>query len=246
MTGQAPRPHVWTIALAIAAFLVSAASLWYSYKAYGLSYKAYRLSRETSRSVLDVRVDPLNDWAFDKAQEHQKPLNPRITLYHNGKSVIAGILMRVYPLFCYNSTNIDPKSRARIQACVGEKQYSEVYAEDIGPGASREYRLDFATKEFAAAILTRKDFSHRLTGLTIRLKIHYVDAVHGTVRTYCLTMQPNDKGNLPQGDSVSLFRLRLVQCRESNRGTERRQVSSRMNLSITNLYRIFCHDSVLS
>jgi hypothetical protein len=84
---QAPRPHYWTLVLAVAAFSVSAASLWYS-------HKAYRLSVETSRSVLDVKIDLLNDWAFDpKAGENQKPLNTRLTLYNNGKSVIAGILL---------------------------------------------------------------------------------------------------------------------------------------------------------
>ncbi len=187
------RPHLWTIIVAISALIVSAASLWYS-------HKAYTLSVETSRSVLDVKIDLLSDWVFDaKAREDQRPLSTRFILYNNGKSVIAGILMRVYPLFCYNSTNVDPKSGDHIQACVGEKQYSEVYAEDIGPGASREYRLDLATKEFAAAVLSRKDFARKLRGLTIRPKIHYVDAVHGTVRTYCLTMQPNDKGIFLKG-----------------------------------------------
>ena len=193
MTDQALRPHVWTLTLAIAAFLVSAASFWYS-------YKAYRLSRETSRSVLDVKVDLLRDWTFDpKAREDQKPLNTRITLYNNGKSVIAGILMWVFPIFCYESRNIDLQSGTHLAPCVGEKKHSEVYAEDIGPGASREYRMDLDTKEFATAVLSRKDFSRKLTGLTIRPKIHYLDAVHGTVRTYRLTMQSNDKGIFLKG-----------------------------------------------
>jgi len=144
--------------------------------------------------VLDVKVDLLRDWTFDpKAREDQRPLNTRITLYNNGKSVIAGILMWVFPIFCYESRNIDLQSGTHLTPCVGEKKHSEVYAEDIGPGASREYRTDLDTKEFATAVLSRKDFSRKLTGLTIRPKIHYLDAVHGTVRTYCLTMQANDK-----------------------------------------------------
>jgi hypothetical protein len=150
-----PRPHHYTLVLAIAAFIVSGTSLWYS-------HKAYRLSVETSRSVLDIKIDLLNDWTFDMhGGENQKPINTRITLFNNGKSVIAGILMDVYPVFCYESTNIDAKSGAHLRPCIGEKNNrNEIDAEDIGPGNVRQ--------------------------VIMRPKVHYVDAVSGTVRTYCL------------------------------------------------------------
>jgi hypothetical protein len=177
--------------LAIAAFLLSAASLWYSHKAYDLSV-------ETSRSVMDVKIELLRDWTFAAKAEDQKPLGVGMTLSNNGKSVIGGILLRVYPLFCYESTNIDSRSGAHLKPCL-PLHYYEVEADDIGPSASREYRLDIDTKELATLVLDRKDFSGKLAGLTVRPKIHYVDAVQGTVKTFCLTMQADDKGVLSKG-----------------------------------------------
>ena len=188
--GVADRPHLWTVVLALGALVVSIGS-------FIMSYLAYNLNKQSTRPILEVsKLEFLEDWRFDPRKHlQQSPISVLLTIENKGKILLPDTDVRLAPSLCYESKNIDSLTGAHLKSCVSAGGESHVLVKELGPSASREYRVLIQTNNLYVATTSPMDYQGKISD--INLEVIYGDS-NGS-HNPCFTSRANSDGFLLKG-----------------------------------------------
>jgi hypothetical protein len=166
----ADRPHHFSIALSVIAFLFSAASI-------GISWKAYKLSEATSRAFVEPTSLTLSaSWKWNRAANAvQEPIKLEMTVSNSGKSLATSFIIVSVPNLCVRNPQIDTGLGDYPKAACYSVVGNPISEGDIAPGIQRTYKLDIEVNVKARNPMYSVNFVEFPNVLQMQPSLYYAD-----------------------------------------------------------------------
>jgi hypothetical protein len=179
--------------IAVIALVISLFSLWFS-------WKAYRLNVQTSRAVLQVStMKLLSDWSWNPAAgATQKPVSIQMTVSNSGKSLANNTTVFLWLNACYESPITDKETGVHLKPCTGSGG-RKLLVDNLGPGASRDYKMDLDPASLVLALTHSPDFNGKITDLSISPNFEYSDPTGTYKDDLCFSIRADKRGVIKAG-----------------------------------------------
>jgi hypothetical protein len=190
----ANRPHYVSIALSVIAFLLSAASI-------GISWKAYKLSEATSRAFVEpTSLTLAASWKWNRIENAiQEPIKLEMTVLNSGKSLATSFMIVSVPNLCVRNPQIDTGfgdyPAGACYAVVG----NPITEGDIAPGIQRTYKLDIEVNAKARNPTYSVNFTEFPNVLQMQPSLYYADQNDQHHEQPCYEMFSSPDGTFAPG-----------------------------------------------